>query len=44
MQQIGASMYQQPSGADQATGQPGNGSGGPSSDDVVEGEFEEARG
>jgi molecular chaperone DnaK len=44
MQQIGASMYQQAPGAapgpDQATGQPG-GDGGPSGDDVVEGEFEE---
>jgi molecular chaperone DnaK len=44
MQQIGASMYQQPPGGaapgpDQATGQPD--SGGPSGDDVVEGEFEE---
>jgi molecular chaperone DnaK len=48
MQQIGASMYQQPPGAapgpDQPTGQPGNGSGGPAGDDVVEGEFEEAKG
>jgi molecular chaperone DnaK len=48
MQQIGASMYQQPPGAapgpDQAAGQPGNGSGGPAGDDVVEGEFEEAKG
>jgi molecular chaperone DnaK len=43
MQQIGASMYAAP-GPDQATGQPGNGSGGPSGDDVVEGEFEEAKG
>jgi molecular chaperone DnaK len=45
MQQIGASMYQQPPGGaapgpDQAAGQPGDG-GGPSGDDVVEGEFEE---
>jgi molecular chaperone DnaK len=44
MQQIGASMYQPPPGAapgpDQATGQAD--SGGPSGDDVVEGEFEEA--
>jgi len=43
MQQIGASMYQQPPGAapgpDQATGQ--SDSSGPSGDDVVEGEFEE---
>jgi molecular chaperone DnaK len=48
MQQIGASMYQQPPGAapgpDQPTGQPGNGSGVPAGDDVVEGEFEEAKG
>jgi molecular chaperone DnaK len=45
MQQIGASMYQPPPGAapgpDQATGQAD--SGGPSGDDVVEGEFEEAK-
>jgi molecular chaperone DnaK len=45
MQQIGASMYEQAPGAapgpdDQATGQPEDG-GGPSGDDVVEGEFEE---
>jgi len=45
MQQIGASMYQQQPGAapspDQATGQTGD--SGPSGDEVVEGEFEEAQ-
>ncbi len=45
MQQIGASMYQQQPGdalgPDQATGQPD--SGGPSGDEVVEGEFEETQ-
>jgi molecular chaperone DnaK len=44
IQQIGASMYQQQPGAapgpDQATGQAGT--GGPSGDEVVEGEFQEA--
>jgi molecular chaperone DnaK len=45
MQQIGASMYQQapdaaPGPDQEAGGQPGDG-GGPSGDDVVEGEFEE---
>ena len=44
MQQIGASMYQQQPGAapgpDQATGPAGT--GGPSGDEVVEGEFQEA--
>jgi molecular chaperone DnaK len=45
MQQIGASMYQQQPGGvpgpDQATGPAGT--GGPSGDEVVEGEFEEAQ-